>query len=249
MDTEKPKIITIASIKGGVGKSTSAIIFATLLAQRYKVLLIDMDTQASSTSYFIDAIEKQKVDIVQYNIYEVVKNNIDVNESIINIHNGLDLIPSYLSLYQFNSETILFKEMRLKENLKLLNIKYDYIILDTNPSLDYTLVNALVVSNYIIVPMTAEKWSVESLQLLEHFIKKAGLKIPIFLIVTRFKTNKTHKYLLKLIELRENFLGFIKEREDLNRKIANNATFDVDKDYIKEYQDIFNKFLGKINIT
>ncbi|AHH04451.1 Atpase, para family protein (plasmid) [Borrelia nietonii YOR] len=82
MDRKKPKIITIASIKGGVGKSTSAIIFATLLAKDHKVLLINMDTQASSTSYFINTIEKQKVDIIQYNIYEVIRNNIDVNESI-----------------------------------------------------------------------------------------------------------------------------------------------------------------------
>ncbi|WP_210753389.1 ParA family protein, partial [Borreliella valaisiana] len=52
MDNKKLKIITIASIKGGVGKSTSAIIFATLLANDCEVLLIDMDTQASVTSYF-----------------------------------------------------------------------------------------------------------------------------------------------------------------------------------------------------
>ncbi len=52
MDFKKSKIITIANIKGGVGKSTSSIIFSILLAQKYKVLLIDMDTQASITSYF-----------------------------------------------------------------------------------------------------------------------------------------------------------------------------------------------------
>ncbi|ACH94210.1 ParA family protein [Borrelia duttonii] len=245
MDRKKSKIITIASIKGGVGKSTTSLIFSTLLAQKFKVLLIDMDTQASSTSYFIKDIERQKFDVVQFNIYEVIKNNININESILNIKKGLDLIPSYLTLYQFNAENILFKEMRLKENLKLLNERYDYIIIDTNPSLDFTLVNALVVSSYVIVPMTAEKWAVESLQLLEHFIVKAGFKIPIYLIVTRFKRNKTHKYLLNIIEAKDNFLGAIKEREDLNRKIASNTDFDINKDYIVEYQDIFNKFLEK----
>ncbi len=63
MDNKKPKIITIASIKGGVGKSTSAIIFATLLAQKYKVLLIDIDTQASTTSYYYDDIQKSSIDL------------------------------------------------------------------------------------------------------------------------------------------------------------------------------------------
>ncbi|AHH13244.1 ATPase, para family protein (plasmid) [Borrelia hermsii YBT] len=63
MDRKKPKIITLASIKGGVGKSTSAIILATLLAKEYKVLLIDMDTQASTTSYFYEKVTTQSIDL------------------------------------------------------------------------------------------------------------------------------------------------------------------------------------------
>ncbi len=53
MDKKETKVITIASIKGGVGKSTTSLIFATLLSIKYKVLLIDIDTQASTTSYFL----------------------------------------------------------------------------------------------------------------------------------------------------------------------------------------------------
>ncbi|EEF84069.1 ParA family protein, partial [Borreliella spielmanii] len=106
MDTKKPKIITIASIKGGVGKSTSAIIFATLLAQKYKVLLIDIDTQASTTSYFYKEITKQNINIVSKNIYRVLKEKLDINDAIVNIKDNLDLIPSYLSLHKFSSEFI-----------------------------------------------------------------------------------------------------------------------------------------------
>ncbi len=58
MDKENTKIITIGSIKGGVGKSTSAIIFSTLLSKKYKVLLIDADPQVSTTSYFSDLLEE-----------------------------------------------------------------------------------------------------------------------------------------------------------------------------------------------
>ncbi len=54
MDKKETKVITIASIKGGVGKSTTSLIFATLLSIKYKVLLIDIDTQASTTSYFFN---------------------------------------------------------------------------------------------------------------------------------------------------------------------------------------------------
>ncbi|WP_210372340.1 ParA family protein, partial [Borreliella garinii] len=73
MDFKKSKIITIANIKGGVGKSTSSIIFSILLAQKYKVLLIDMDTQASITSYFNKKIIENKFDLLKKNIYGVLK--------------------------------------------------------------------------------------------------------------------------------------------------------------------------------
>ncbi len=167
MDTKKPKIITIASIKGGVGKSTSAIILSTLLAKDNKVLLIDMDTQASTTSYFYKKISNQNIDIHNINVYRVLKEKLDINDAIVNIKENLDLIPSYLTLNKFLSESIPLKELRLQNNLEFLKQKYHYVIIDTNPSLDFTLSNALITSDCIIVPMTAEKWAVESLELLE----------------------------------------------------------------------------------
>ncbi|WP_210378422.1 ParA family protein, partial [Borreliella garinii] len=77
---------------------------------------------------------------------------------------NLDLIPSYLTLNKFLSESIPLKELRLQNNLEFLKQKYHYVIIDTNPSLDFTLSNALITSDCIIVPMTAEKWAVESLE-------------------------------------------------------------------------------------
>ncbi|MBB6208544.1 ParA family protein [Borreliella lanei] len=243
MDNKKPKIITIASIKGGVGKSTSAIIMATLLAKEHKVLLIDMDTQASTTSYFYKEILNQNIDIVKINVYRVLKEKIDVNDSIVKIKENLDLIPSYLTLNKFLSESIPLKELRLQNNLEFLKRRYHYVIIDTNPSLDYTLSNALMTSNCIIVPMTAEKWAVESLELLEFHMNNLKIKIPIFLVITRFKKNNTHKQLLQHVESKTGFLGFIHEREDLNKKIAKNEEFDMTKDYINEYKGVLSRFL------
>ncbi|AFI31886.1 ParA family protein [Borrelia crocidurae] len=236
MDIKKPKVITIASIKGGVGKSTTSLIFATLLAKKYKVLLIDIDTQASTTSYFYKELTNKKINIVSKNIYRVLKERLDINDAIVNLKDNLDLIPSYLSLHKFASESIPLKELRLKDNLLFLKSVYDYVIIDTNPSLEFTLANALLSSNYTIVPMTAEKWSVESLDLLEFYMKKLKVKIPIFVLITRFKKNNTHKQLLKYVESKKGFLGLIHEREDLNKKIAQNDEFDLTKDYIKEYE-------------
>ncbi|WP_434757106.1 ParA family protein (plasmid) [Borrelia puertoricensis] len=242
MDRKKPKVITIASIKGGVGKSTSAIIFATLLAQKHKVLLIDIDTQASTTSYFYDKIKEKEFDLFGKNIYEVLKGNLLINNSIINVKKNLDLLPSYLSLHTFSEESLPYKEHRLKNSFKYLKFKYNFIILDTNPHLDSTLSNALVISDCVMVPMTAEKWTIESLQLLEFFIRKLDLRPQIFLFVTKFKKNNTHKDLLEKLQKKEGFLGIISEREDLNRRIAQNDVFDLNKDYIKEYVKTFSCF-------
>ncbi len=242
MDRENTKIIAICSIKGGVGKSTSAIIFSTLLSKKYKVLLIDADPQASTTSYFSDLLEEQGVDISKQNIYEVLADKKNINSSTFRLNNNLYILPSYIYLYLFYDDNIPFKETRLKDSLKLLKHKYDYIIIDTSPSLGIILTNVLVVSKYIIIPMTAQKWSVESMQLLEFALKRLKLKIPIFPMVTNFKKNNTYKHLLELISRDDNFLGVIHEREDLNKRIAENDTFDLNKDYIKEYEVTLEKF-------
>ncbi|UPA13879.1 ParA family protein [Borrelia turicatae] len=254
MDRKNPKIITITNIKGGVGKSTSSIIFATLLAQKYKVLLIDMDTQASVTSYYFNAIIGQNISIPNINIHEVLIEKIDINNSIVNINSNLDIIPSYMSLYSLNEKyecvncnrTFALGDLKLKKQISYLKGIYDYIVIDTNPCLGFTLRLALISTDYIIVPMTAERWTIESFDLLSAYINKYNLKLPIFLIVTRFKHNLTHKELLKQLEIMPNFLGIVSEREDLNRRIAESSNFDLGKDYICEYQNAMNVFLSKV---
>ncbi|WP_210361112.1 ParA family protein, partial [Borreliella garinii] len=205
-----------------------------------------MDTQASVTSYFYKTLIESKFDLLEKNIYAVLKGNQLINDVIINVDRELDLLPSYLSLHAFSEEPLPYKEHRLKDNFKYLKFKYDFIILDTNPHLDSTLSNALVVSKHVIVPMTTEKWTIGSLQLLAFFIDKLKLNPKVFLFVTKFKKNKTHKDLLKILQKKEKFLGIISESEDLNRRIAKNARFDLDRDYIREYVNVLNNFISKI---
>ncbi len=201
-----------------------------------------MDTQASVTSYFYKKIMESKFDLLERNIYEVLKGNILIDNSVVNINNNLGLIPSYLSLHKFNKEAITFKEIKLQKQILNLKFNYDYIIIDTNPSLDYTLTNALICSDYVIVPITAEKWAVESLELLKFSISDLAIDIPIFLIITRFKKNNTHKTLFNSLKDNKKFLGLVSEREDLNKKIAKDDLFNLDKDYMLEYKNILSRF-------
>ncbi|AHH11422.1 ATPase, para family protein (plasmid) [Borrelia coriaceae ATCC 43381] len=175
----------------------------------------------------------------------------DIIESIVHISNNLELIPSYLTLHTLNGEFYCrnrhaFIELKLSRELKKLKSKYDYVLIDTNPSLDFTLTCALCTTDYLIVPMTSEKWTLESYDLLEFFIKELKRLIPIFFIITRFKKNNTHRELLEYLQSRKGFLGLVNEREDLNRKLARNETFDLNKDYIEEYKKILNALLIKV---
>ncbi|OJH14365.1 chromosome partitioning protein ParA, partial (plasmid) [Borreliella bissettiae] len=148
-----------------------------------------------------------------------------------------------------NEIEIEFKDLLLKSNLSCFNSDYKYIILDTAPSYDIAFKNAMFSSDYIIIPIIAEKWAVECLDLFDYFLNKLSIKIPLFLLITRFKKNNTHKEFLNLLKNRGDFLGIISEREDLNRNIASNSRFSLEKDYMHEYKNAINKFLEYLKIV
>ncbi|WP_421114434.1 ParA family protein (plasmid) [Borreliella americana] len=124
---------------------------------------------------------------------------------------------------------------------------YDYVIIDTNPKRNFTLKTALLSSDYVISPMVAEKWSVEAFEILKKYVYGVA-EIPIYIFITRFKKNFSHKSLLDIVKSKENFLGVINEREDLNKRIGCNEEFDFSKDYIIEYCNVLNFFFKKTNI-
>lgn len=250
MDRKKSKIITIASLKGGVGKSTTSIILANLLSKKYKVLLIDTDDQAATTSYYYNELETKNFDISKMNIGNVIKDGTDINKSIINVENNIALIPSYITVDELNGEYYydnrhLPIEFSLKTKLNSIADNYDYIIIDTNPKRNFTLKLSLISSNYVISPMTAEKWAVEGFETLRRYIKEVA-GIPIFIVITRFKKNVTHKQLMEIVSTKSGFLGYISEREDLNKRIGCNEKFDFSKDYIIEYKKILDVFLENL---
>ncbi|UPA18638.1 ParA family protein (plasmid) [Borrelia puertoricensis] len=244
MGNKKPKIISVANMKGGVGKSATSLAFSYLLSRKNRVLLIDTDTQASITSYYKDKVREYNIDLRTINIYEVLINNLDIEKAIINVDNNLDLIPSYLTLHKINDSRIDSKELLLKSNLDCFCNNYEYIILDTTPSFDITYKNSLLSSSHVIVPIVPEKWAIECLDLFYYFFHNLELNIPVFVLATRFKNNNTHKEYVNLLRNRDNFLGIISEREDLNKNIASNSIFSTKRDYMKEYENAVNNFLN-----
>ncbi|QFI15047.1 ParA family protein (plasmid) [Borrelia sp. CA_690] len=252
MDKKKSKIITIASIKGGVGKSTTALIFTDILARKNNnILLIDLDPQASSTSFYIKAIRKKNLNPKDINIYKVLKKEIDIENSIIKINNNTDFIASHITLSKFNEESISLKENLLKIFLSFIQSRYDFIIMDTAPTLGSLLNNSLIITDHLIIPLPTDQWAIESLDLLNsrlHDLFKQDM--PIFYLITKFvERQNIDKELKNFIEFeyKGKFLGSIPKRDNLRKTIFYRENFNSNEDYYKAYENIIENFLNVIS--
>ncbi|HWC77144.1 MAG TPA: ParA family protein [Blastocatellia bacterium] len=153
-------VIAIANQKGGVGKTTTAINLSAALALAGKrVLLVDLDPQANSSLTFFD---QQAIDD---SIYELLTEPSVNHEGVIKSSelSGLDVLPSRISLAKFESKVIgeFDAPFRLKDRLDGLTRVYDYIIIDTPPTLGLITVNALVASDYLIIPIQPSYFALE----------------------------------------------------------------------------------------
>lgn len=163
------KIISIINQKGGVGKTTTACNLSFFLGSlNKKTLVLDLDPQGNlSTSFGIDN------DSRYIGMYEVLSGFSDIKESIIKISENIDVISANVNLSAIQIEAInkSRREYILKGVIEKISSKYDFILIDCPPSLGILSINALVCSNYVIIPSQSEFLSLEGLSHLIQTIK------------------------------------------------------------------------------
>ncbi len=161
------KIISITNQKGGVGKTTTTgAVAAGFKLKGYKVLCVDLDPQSNLS--FSAGAETEECPT----IYEILKGEAKTSFSIQKMQ-SFDVISSNILLSGIELEfTQTGREYLLKEALSSVKDKYDYIFLDTPPALSILTVNAFTASDYIIIPMLADIFSLQGIAQLSETIDR-----------------------------------------------------------------------------
>lgn len=151
------KTISIVNNKGGTGKTTLSINLSYGLVEKgYKVLLVCMDTQDNTN---ITSINNE----YEYSIADVLLNKCKIKDSVIESPIGYDYIPSSDNLISFEQSKDK-DSWKLKKSLDQLKDSYDYIVIDTPPSINLSLINALVSSNIVLISSESDIYSVSGIK-------------------------------------------------------------------------------------
>lgn len=205
------KVISVANIKGGVAKTTSAVNLGVGLVKKgRKVLLIDLDPQGS-LSLGLGVRNNKELPYTISTVIQKVINEIEIGEKEGIVHNeeGVDILPSNHSLriVEQQLDEVMSKEHILEEYIDSIRDQYDYVIIDCNPGVDNLILNALTCCDSVLIPSPPEYLCVEGLQEIIRTIgqvkKRLNRKIRIegvLLTIVNGRTNIARDIMNKMEE-------------------------------------------------
>ncbi|MBR2008665.1 MAG: ParA family protein [Peptococcaceae bacterium] len=201
------KVIVIANQKGGVAKTTTSVNLAASLAHyKKKVLLLDLDPQGNASSGL--GVNRAAL---EHSTYDVLVNFVPIDKITIEINKKLSLVPAKVELAGAEMELVsaISRESRLKNALDDVRDAYDYIIIDTPPSLGLLTLNALTAADSFLVPIQCEYYALEGLSQLLSTIKivqkNLNPKLEMEGILMTMFDNRTNLANQVVADVKENF--------------------------------------------